>query len=96
MEAEIARSFQERFYFLMEKKLFFLNLYAYVLFFKFLKLIFNTSFKGYFPLTAITEYWLYSPCSTVHPRNLPHAQQFGPPTPPLSSPPPSPLPTANH
>ena len=28
---------------------------------------FYTIFKGYFPFTVITNYWLYSPCCTVHP-----------------------------
>ena len=27
---------------------------------------FITVFKGYFPFTVITKYWLYSPCCTVH------------------------------
>ena len=28
---------------------------------------FYTIFKGYFPFTVITKYWLYSPCCTMHP-----------------------------
>ena len=27
----------------------------------------NNNFKGYFPLTVITKYWLYSSCCTVDP-----------------------------
>ena len=25
------------------------------------------NFKGYFPFTVITKYWLFSPCCTIHP-----------------------------
>ena len=28
---------------------------------------FYTIFKGYFPLTVITNYWLYSLCCAIHP-----------------------------
>ena len=31
----------------------------------FKKNYFYTNFKGYFPFTVITKYWLYSPCDTL-------------------------------
>ena len=31
-------------------------------------LFLNTTFKGYFPFTLVTKYWLCSLCCTIHPR----------------------------
>ena len=51
-------------------------------------------FKGYLPLTAITKYWLYSPCCTIHPWAY-LTPKFVPPTPHML-PQPRPPNTLNH
>ena len=35
---------------------------------------FCIQFKDYFPFTVITEYWLYSPCCTIHPCSVSYTQ----------------------